>query len=206
MRGTVQCSEVATLARDQPVHPRACGEQRDRLRPPYGRVSRFIPAHAGNRYAMRMEALTVINGGSSPRMRGTEPYVRQGQLIIASNGSSPRMRGTGDASPLTPSGTRYGSSPRMRGTAGLKSTLSVSRCWHRFIPAHAGNSSVSSSTEMFQLRRFIPAHAGNRSRATSVQTQHRTGSSPRMRGTAPMLPSTISLDGRFIPAHAGNSP
>ena len=89
----------------------------------------------------------------------------------------------------------------------------------RFIPAHAGNTSLShrsavgSSPRMRGTRaqfnatqfqsRFIPAHAGNTTTIASAASTA-TGSSPRMRGT-PLVPVRTSLPIRFIPAHAGNT-
>ena len=117
-----------------------------------------------------------------------------------------------------------GSSPRMRGTLPLPG-----QSWStiRFIPAHAGNSSIHPH---YPMGRFIPAHAGNSSsiislskvttvhpRAcgeliagpdysvlSSTQDSMESGSSPRMRGThGDRL--RLANSQRFIPAHAGNS-
>ncbi len=111
-----------------PVHPRACGEHRVRVREaePAGGSSqrmrgtrrqggdhafrqRFIPAHAGN---------TCASGIS----RCTTP------VHPRACGEHPRRRPTIDA--------RCGSSPRMRGTP---SPSSLAGFLVRFIPAHAGN-------------------------------------------------------------------
>ncbi len=110
------------------VHPRACGEHLDAVRP-----------HAAA-------------SGSSPRVRGTPrgPGVRgRGQRFIPAragntyqNHASPEAsavhpRACGEHS-KTPSGAeqRSGSSPRVRGT--LTDALKVAG-GQRFIPARAGN-------------------------------------------------------------------
>ena len=137
----------------------------------HGRIDRFIPAHAGNRYCgVAIFARTAVH----PRACGEQR--RPDAQKSGSTGSSPRMRGTVEsASVLT----------------GLK----------RFIPAHAGNRSHTSAKLKAQpvhpracgeqwrmmamspyqygssprmrgtgaqpvnpvaVERFIPAHAGNR--------------------------------------------
>ena len=116
-------------AAEEPVHPRACGEQSvpvpdaiphdgssPRMRGTATRADRlgfqvrFIPAHAGNSASARW---TASAASVHPRACGEQPAV----AVIA----------------VTP----FGSSPRMRGTA-LSSTCTSEDI--RFIPAHAGNS------------------------------------------------------------------
>ena len=98
-----------------------------------------------------------------------------GMLAIA-NGSSPRLRGTG-------SSTR---SP----------TLSA-----RFIPALAGNRGI-----LFFPRLGLMVHprACGEQPFLQFQLYRYSGSSPRLRGTAPRLPGDKCQE-RFIPALAGNS-
>ena len=116
--------------------------------------SRFIPARAGNGQ----------DGGSSPRVRGTEPFVA---VRVASNrfiparagngkqpadsrrsGSSPRVRGT---EPAGSRPTSRGSSPRVRGTVFARDFTSI-----------AGSSPrVRGTGSSVETARFIPARAGN---------------------------------------------
>ena len=146
-RGTAAQQRVFWPSR--PVHPRGRGEQSSwRTRNP--RMSRFIPADAGNRpWWAPSGCRTKVH----PRGRGEQ----QGDLRCA--------------------GIPAGSSPRTRGTAPVQDE-DVHR--HRFIPADAGNSArlaasilrlavhprgrgeqVRPSDCSFKLLRFIPADAGN---------------------------------------------
>ena len=113
------------------VHPRACGERVPRffcsarprgssprmrgtqlLREPQPTSKRFIPAHAGNAYSVRLpEWLITVH----PRACGER------------------------APKLDIKGAKYGSSPRMRGT---RFQALVDRGQSRFIPAHAGNACI----------------------------------------------------------------
>ena len=90
-----------------------------------------------------------------------------------------------------------GSSPRMRGTA-TRTTLQ--RPSRRFIPAHAGNRATMGS-------RSGPTTVHPRACGEQEMTKRKitvvSGSSPRMRGTAPAKHPTVAAK-RFIPAHAGN--
>ena len=193
---------------------------------------RFIPAHAGNsgpRAARltptpvhpraRGEQRDVLDGlvalpGSSPRTRGTD--LRPGQLgrrhrfIPAHAGNSrlcgdcscsaavhPRARGEqlyGDGLAHVPAG----SSPRTRGTVNLTGSIILP---FRFIPAHAGN-----RASHFPAIRTRPVHP--RARGEQVKSEvldgSTDGSSPRTRGTAPLVGHGEHAY-RFIPAHAGNS-
>ena len=176
--------------RRRSVHPRARGEQaagetfinphtgsspRTRGTDPHSttaaNVVRFIPAHAGNRPA-------------SPAWRGRFPV-------------HPRARGEQKSAPLARAACG-GSSPRTRGTARASGTIHQPP---RFIPAHAGNRTISS-----WAHRPRPVHP--RARGEQLNFQHCAhmtfGSSPRTRGTAPA--AAAEQEGvRFIPAHAGNS-
>ena len=120
--------EGSTVKALGPVHPRARGEQcgrrsrklggggsSPRTRGTGARQSRpserrrFIPAHAGNRFA--------------------------GPYRLAHTPVHPRARGE-QQRPETSAKFSGGSSPRTRGTEPLSATPQVDR---RFIPAHAGN-------------------------------------------------------------------
>ncbi len=173
----------------RPVHPRACGEQ-----------------DAGN------TGNTTVYG-SSPRMRGTafQSILRRfGARFIPAHAGNRRFhprrdrrrsvhpRACGEQRlAILPRATRYGSSPRMRGTEGH---LHHGHLHHRFIPAHAGNSSAA------RMRRSIsPVHprACGEQASSSAVISCGSGSSPRMRGTE--IDHKLSAGSeRFIPAHAGN--
>ena len=153
---------------------------------------RFIPAYAGN---SRLLARLLLRLTVHPRLRGELCRVRQGphksrRFIPAYAGNSltaprifrfstvhPRLRG--ELSGLHCLSLVFtGSSPLTRGTRNSPAPQSLP---HRFIPAYAGNSSVS-----IQPRPSF------------------SGSSPLTRGTQPpvlCLPRGV----RFIPAYAGNS-
>ena len=127
--GNASASSLALVA--AAVHPRACGERVTRffrsarprgssprmrgtqlLREPQPTSKRFIPAHAGNAYSVRLpEWLITVH----PRACGER------------------------APKLDIKGAKYGSSPRMRGT---RFQALVDRGQSRFIPAHAGNACI----------------------------------------------------------------
>ena len=173
-----------------------------------------------------------MSAGSSPRMRGTRPAAARDVLASV---HPPRA---GNTSGVTYQAGGHGSSPRMRGTppwlvseppfapvhprvCGEHTALRIA-IFHRFIPAHAGNTpnrsnrsrSVTGSSPRMRgtpmrtvdheyALRFIPAHAGNTCRITLVNRCLVAGSSPRMRGTHRHRPKSSAR--RFIPAHAGNT-
>src|SRR5690606_36198312 len=112
--------------------------------------ARFIPADAGKGpcWATAMPLMTVhprgcgerseplvipqINGGLSPRMRGTDPEPkehREAERFIPADAGNGAFNAK--ASPTVP-----GLSPRMRGTAGI---FAAHGYICRFIPADAGN-------------------------------------------------------------------
>ena len=177
--------------RAPPVHPRACGEQ-------------------GNRLAIIRTSL-----GSSPRLRGTGllqfETLLLGRFIPAPAGNRPRPGGAASSRSVHPRAcgeqsfrrsclpVNVGSSPRLRGTADRsdETILTV-----RFIPAPAGNSDDAGSDS---------GHTSVHPRACGEQARREwgnmspPGSSPRLRGTASYLIIRRGL-GRFIPAPAGNSP
>ena len=179
----------ARTQRSSPVHPRACGEQMGfspgtrrlagsspRMRGTAGtevdaeEMRRFIPAHAGNRPG-------VWRGWSRPpvhpRACGEQAYGVQRKAD--GGGSSPRMRGT----------VQVG----IRGLVG-----------HRFIPAHAGNSTTGNVRVV--LYAVHPRACGEQRLAVCLWPIT-IGSSPRMRGTG-HRPGVEAACPRFIPAHAGN--
>ncbi len=121
-----------TPLNDDSVHPRACGEHS------------FVPV------------VVRLSSGSSPRMRGTRLLYRrfehhrrfipahagntftQSQISV---GTSVHPRACGEHLPdLLHRWSSSGSSPRMRGTHRLFTKFT--ELW-RFIPAHAGNTSVT---------------------------------------------------------------
>ena len=156
------------------------------------RVTRFIPAHAGN--TLERFCYGPYGTGSSPRMRGTPRNPNRwhcsGRFIPAHAGNTswvrmwcsmvvvhPRACGEHQSTHYK-SSTVFGSSPRMRGTQ-------------------------SESDSLIALLRFISANAGN-TLGQSITPCRSPGSSPRMRGTRPRTSSTMECT-RFIPAHAGNT-
>ena len=132
---------------------------------------RFIPAHAGN--TKIISAIIVFNT-VHPRACGEHPYWS-------------RSPGAGS-----------GSSPRMRGTRGVAQD---GACRARFIPAHAGNTSVPHDPQ--QRHPVHPRACGEHEQHVALQFGD-DGSSPRMRGT-PKERELLGEGLRFIPAHAGNT-
>ena len=93
--------------------------------------------------------------------------------------------------------THSGSSPRVRGTVPCVRTPDHRL---RFIPARAGN---SSSPRRLPSRSSVHPRACGEQIATRAGIIIRSGSSPRVRGTA-SIPERHSRRDRFIPARAGN--
>ncbi len=218
------------------------------------RVGRFIPTHAGNTPAFVASACRiavhphsrgehffragrrVLNRGSSPLTRGTQPGESAGQspgrfipthagnthfylptfqqkLVHPHSRGEHRMRLAGDM-------PQRGSSPLTRGTLGERSTgISAGR----FIPTHAGNTPPAT-----YATRMRPVHPHSRGEHFG-DCRHRCragGSSPLTRGTPVRCPRRASLRAvhphsrgehsiglvhgserrRFIPTHAGNTP
>ena len=160
---------LATGAR-RSVHPRIRGERINNVRniecfngsSPHTRGTlrklisphgsfRFIPAYAGN-----------------AQMPGP---------ISRPHAVHPRIRGE-RSPPRTASMPHFGSSPHTRGTPRL---------------AHDAG----------RIERFIPAYAGNAT-ISSLSFLHLLGSSPHTRGTL-ALANAIRKGDRFIPAYAGNA-
>ena len=173
-----------------PVHPRACGEQ------------------------FQVDTTQDASYGSSPRLRGTVRRSRRrppsARFIPAPAGNSaaparrsgcaavhPRACGE-QAIPCAPAQLVAGSSPRLRGT-GFHGPRAI--CILRFIPAPAGNSSRSAPS---RLEDSVHPRACGEQQYRAWLKCHKTGSSPRLRGTACAVVFHISRV-RFIPAPAGNS-
>ncbi len=173
---------------------------------------RFIPAGAGNAYAV-----TAAEAGGSVHPRGRGERLGNGlgepleqRFIPAGAGNAtpsrprprtgtvhPRGRGErGSYSELPPSGD--GSSPRARGTR-IRSSSQMEHS--RFIPAGAGNAAWDKAR--LELAPVHPRGRGERW-AKDGKTRQRDGSSPRARGTR-RTHSARSPGGRFIPAGAGNA-
>ena len=91
-----------------------------------------------------------------------------------------------------------GSSPRLRGTLGTKLPTPTPS---RFIPAPAGNTSVSTAGN--SVASVHPRACGEHGSSTLVGPANR-GSSPRLRGTHFRSPDG-GRSARFIPAPAGNT-
>ena len=174
----------------RPVHPRACGEREPRC------------------------WVCIWCGGSSPRLRGTRlsdrlHHVRR-RFIPAPAGNASRGFGWRCSNAVHPRacGERYdagdlqltvgGSSPRLRGTRGRhRSHPRVPR----FIPAPAGNAAARCWEVV--LATVHPRACGERA-GPPVLPQRDHGSSPRLRGTRPLV-RLVRRDQRFIPAPAGNA-
>ena len=222
---------AACAYRSAAVHPRACGEHDQDLGLPVADLGssprmrgtpalrhtnkplyRFIPAHAGNTRSSRpvstprpvhpracgehvlMPDEDDWEDGSSPRMRGTRAAA---SATAASRTVHPRACGE-HARPLPVGEQPAGSSPRMRGTRFSPQPLfSISR----FIPAHAGNTSLSLPPE---IPSTVHPRACGEHRLRAFGTCSVTGSSPRMRGTH-LRGNFRRQAARFIPAHAGNT-
>ena len=233
------------------VHPRVCGERGSvkgvsprstgsspRVRgtlhqleiPQLGQ--RFIPACAGNAFAVRRFPLRST---VHPRVCGER---QTASLEFSSQiGSSPRVRGTRPAPPVGGVGGRFipacaGNARRRRAT-GRRRAVHPRVCGERSKAHVAELASRGSSPRVrgtpaaeFHVDdegRFIPACAGNACRFPSpsryrpvhprvcgeraepkIFRNHWNGSSPRVRGT-PEAGRLVSALQRFIPACAGNA-
>ena len=135
------------------------------------RYPRFIPAGAGNTGVPRSRR---SRRAVHPRRRGEHTIPFDNALVID------------------------GSSPQARGTLQTK----ISPCLvRRFIPAGAGNTSVSDSFSFaFSVH---PRRRGEHQKHTR-RTPRQSGSSPQARGT-PVQTMSEPMKARFIPAGAGNT-
>ncbi len=173
-----------------PVQPRACGEHglaalgpirgdgsaprmrgTQRAAPEPPSPRRFSPAHAGN------TSNAVIRWNDRPvQPRACGEHGGEGRGMIWETGSAPRMRGTlSEKEELVPEG--------------------------RFSPAHAGNTSRSTTT---MSGSSVQPRACGEHHGTGCQYLESRGSAPRMRGTH-LVGGGEGLVGRFSPAHAGNT-
>ena len=180
---------LSILSATETVHPRACGE------------------HQHSVHGLE-DAL-----GSSPRLRGTCPPIGSSQtapwfipapagnidhILFSPLPTSVHPRACGEHGLGANAIPAYaGSSPRLRGTyvAGIAALLP-----RRFIPAPAGNMSVSGP-----VTPQTPVHPRACGEHIFSVRQRSTGagSSPRLRGTSTMHLLDSVFD-RFIPAPAGN--
>ncbi len=151
------------------VHPRVCGEQRQKWRQ------------------------QKTNSGSSPRVRGTDFYIRHRpvcyRFIPACAGNSDRLlsssaiasvhpRVCGEQQRAIPATTAcVGSSPRVRGTV---YRIHASADARRFIPACAGNRAQAGQAP--QAQAVHPRVCGEQARGAII-INIKNGSSPRVRGT-----------------------
>ena len=173
------------------AHPRVCGEN-----------------NADN-------TITFPRAGSSPRVRGKPPVVREsrdlGGLIPACAGKTSSNGTAGPVGPAHPrvcgengnrSRGRYpgkGSSPRVRGK---RTAAAHHGAAHRLIPACAGKTPGPPSTS--RARWAHPRVCGENDNATALQCA-RHGSSPRVRGKLDER-GLDALPPRLIPACAGKTP
>ncbi len=133
--------------------------------------ARFIPAHAGNTGSLM---LRYKYKPVHPRTCGE--HGGEGIRVLGCPGSSPHMRGTQYAQKVIALSTR-------------------------FIPAHAGNTTLQVFS--FLMSSVHPRTCGEHPNR-SAHRALRAGSSPHMRGTHLTGPIVHCLI-RFIPAHAGNT-
>ena len=173
---------------------------------------RFIPAYAGNARGMRNQ---IAHGyGSSPHTRGTHIFEilpdGRWRFIPAYAGNARVRTEPASSSPVHPRIRgervctsakrlpRFGSSPHTRGTQ--LQTL-IGKLVKRFIPAYAGNATLTRL--MAWCWTVHPRIRGERSSSPSVTTGE-PGSSPHTRGTR-LMNALLFSSTRFIPAYAGNA-
>ena len=185
-----QTERLSWRVNPRPDHPRACGANLP-MRRPWSRLN-----------------------GSSPRMRGKLSHrprlacpvriipAHAGQTqppsIIASPATDhPRACGANRSVHLSRRADD-GSSPRMRGKPGR---CQGRVCTGRIIPAHAGQTVGDNG-----LKSSPPDHprACGANKFDTVGLRWTYGSSPRMRGKRPPVPSP-AVRCRIIPAHAGQT-
>ena len=153
--------------------------------------------------------------GSSPRVRGTLAHAReivmQPRFIPACAGNTPLAGTRSSSAAVHPRvcgehllgvgvwAVTDGSSPRVRGT---HAGYSPDRGWNRFIPACAGNTSV---TLFDRVGHSVHPRVCGEHHLPMLKKEVLGGSSPRVRGTR-LQPTGVAAVGRFIPACAGNTP
>ena len=163
----------------------------------------------------RPDVTLSINAGSSPRVRGTaHNRIASGRwlrFIPACAGNSRLIQLPKDRFTVHPrvcgeqakwdddKRNPVGSSPRVRGT---EYCSRLCKDIARFIPACAGNSIVAS---VFVNAMAVHPRVCGEQLTPATETISRSGSSPRVRGTALRVSSDAAMV-RFIPACAGNSP
>ena len=192
--------------------PRMRGKLRQQLHVP--ELFRIIPAHAGQTVSIVPRSFASRFAGSSPRMRGKLLHaglqLAQHRIIPAHAGQTrlsvvtrivwadhPRACGANLASRRFHHGLS-GSSPRMRGKHDRYGHAVAQR---RIIPAHAGQTALSSSSlvNATDHPRACGANGG-----LPMAFSWLTGSSPRMRGKR-VEPVCDGAEVRIIPAHAGQT-
>ena len=178
-------------AKRETVHPRVCGELESPILRPF--------SHTGSsRVCGELGAAPMIhqlNGGSSPRVRGTLNINHASPN--AQSGSSPRVRGTHDEKSWWPRSVRF--IPACAGN-------SRRSCWRRAAPAV--HPRVCGELHGICVPSSISAGSSPRVRGTRGDSAGGArppgGSSPRVRGTR--AGGRHPDEGRrFIPACAGNS-
>ena len=159
-------------------------------------ANRFIPARAGNTHPI---ALGVLCHAVHPRPCGEHNAMAASKRFLY--GSSPPVRGTHSCSPSQrkrPVLSARGSSPPVRGTPTTTNAATVSP---RFIPARAGNTTLTRRPGFPAEVHPRPCGEHNVVFNTSKSTN---GSSPPVRGTHGGY-GTGAANQRFIPARAGNT-
>ncbi len=172
------------------VHPRVCGERTQ--------TPEILESYDGSSPRVRGTLMGALEKGKRPRfIPACAGNARYSAAVEKDETVHPRVCGERAASrPVNQSGT--GSSPRVRGTHGAAHCRPST---NRFIPACAGNAIYKARAK--QSMSVHPRVCGERY-TTTVMTQRKPGSSPRVRGTL-CVPAAMPDPPRFIPACAGNA-
>ena len=204
----------------QPVHPRACGEQIVPWVPTPRPSSSVHPRACGEQKIVTLGAVIQFIVGSSPRLRGTDDEPVE-EAIRREVSVHPRACGeqpdppicNGTRSPVHPracgeqfaddqasrQGLDRGSSPRLRGT-GLEAEQK--RSIERFIPAPAGNRPRESCYE--HPESVHPRACGEQIQHSHIdRVRQENGSSPRLRGTGCALQLAAWRDAPVHPRACG---